>query len=190
MPADIPVLPPTRLFQSLLGPAFAELPKANQAMHQIAGPSEARGEARIERGPNLLARLIGGMARMPAAAERAPLLVRFQPVNSFTEQWTRQFGTQAFSSRLSMEAGLLVERLFPLTLRFRLQVVDGVVHWQLQDARVLGLLPMPRWFAPKVEAREWSVADRYHFLAGVSLPGIGLIVRYQGSLDSPIPSSK
>ncbi|AVP97853.1 DUF4166 domain-containing protein [Ahniella affigens] len=187
MSADIPTLATPRLFQSLLGAGFAQLPAANQAMHQIAGRSEAHGHARIERGRNLLARLVGAMARMPTAADRAPLCVRFDTVNPYTEQWTRRFGTQAFSSRLAMEHGALVERLFPLTLRFRLQVADGVLHWQLLDARVLGLIPMPRWFAPSVEAREWSDAGRYHFLAGVSLPGVGLIVRYQGSLDAPKP---
>lgn len=176
-----------RLFRSLLGPAFEQLADANRAMHMLPGQSVAKGQARVERGHHPLAWLIGAIAGMPKAAEQVSLQVRFDSISPELERWSRQFGERQFSSRLSLEQGDLVERLFPLHLRFRLQLDQGVLHWQLQGARILGWISMPAWFAPKVEAREWSEQGRYHFLAAVSLPLLGLIVRYQGSLDPPEP---
>ncbi|MBK8286497.1 MAG: DUF4166 domain-containing protein [Ahniella sp.] len=175
----------SRLFPLLLGPGFESLPEACRAMHGFDNPSSAKGHADITRGSNFLARFMGAMARMPQAGKKVPLEVRFEPASPGIETWERNFDGSRFRSRLTIDQGLLREVLFPLHLWFRLVASADGVHWVFHRAKVLGLIPLPGALAPRIEAREWSVDGRYHFLASVGMPLIGLIVRYEGSLDAP-----
>ncbi len=184
-----PTVMASRLFPLLLGPLFETLPEACRAMHGFNETSAARGHADITRGTDPVTRLMGAFARMPQAGSKVPLEVRFEPAGKGNETWERNFNGSRFRSQLTIDQGMLREVLFPLHLWFRLvPSADGVV-WVFERAKVFGLLPMPRFFAPVIEAREWSADGRYHFLAAVSVPVFGLIVRYEGSLDAPVRSN-
>jgi len=97
------------------------------------------------------------------------------------EIWTRHFPPRPMQSRLGARDGLLVERLGPATLRFRLIASPQALVWECIGVRILGIPLPPPWFG--VIARESAADGRYRFEAGASLPGLGRLVHYEGWLD-------
>lgn len=174
-----------RLFPLLLGADFERLPAPCRRMHSPRSPSSARGVARVTRGRGLLSRLVGAIARMPPAADSVPIRVYFAPRGPGQEVWIREFGPRMFLSRLSQRGTLLREFLFPVQLDFRLEGSETGVTWHLVRASVLGVLPLPGPLAPRVTAREWAEDGKYRFLAEVTLPIVGFVVRYEGWLGPP-----
>ncbi len=149
----------------------------------------AFGEADVERGRGLLARLAAALVGFPAAGKQVPLRVAFRAKDG-KEQWTRTFAGRSFSS-LQMEGagvseGLLVERFGPMSVGLAL-VLDGdrlrlvVRHWSM-----LGL-PLPRAMAPGGEAYETVEAGRFCFRVEIAHPLTGMIVRYRGWLEPQPP---
>ena len=43
-------------------------------------------------------------------------------------------------------------------------------------------VPLPRFLAPRIAAREWQEGDRFRFEVEVAMPLIGRIVHYTGWL--------
>jgi hypothetical protein len=122
--------------------------------------------------------VIAGIAQLPRSVRDAPTTVRIE-VHGNREVWTRWFGdTRPMRSRLSASDGLLVERLGPVTLRFRLAVVERGVDWDFHSVRLVGV-PLPRrWFL--VQARSADSERGYHFVVAVRLVGVGELIRYDG----------
>ena len=77
---------------------------------------------------------------------------------------------------------LLVERLGPGTLEFRLVVREGTLEWVLEHIEAFGIALPLKWFriAATIKARD----GRYHFVVDSELIGVGRIVRYEGLLDA------
>lgn len=169
------------LYQRLLGERFAAMSAPLRAMHAPLAETSAQGEARVERGRNPLARLLGWIMGFPPAGHY-PLDVRFSP-EAGTERWTRTFGSYRFSSEMAASRdGLLIERFGPLRFTFRI-VIDGEGALQLDLARWSAFhLPMPGFLAPKIAAREWDAGGRFGFDVGVTMPLIGPVVHYVGTL--------
>ncbi|MFM7689283.1 MAG: DUF4166 domain-containing protein, partial [Alphaproteobacteria bacterium] len=73
----------------------------------------------------------------------------------------------------------------PFTLRFWLAPDGEAISWGLQRAAVFGLV-LPSFLAPHIAAREWFAADKaYAMSVVVSLPLLGLVLRYEGELYLP-----
>lgn len=172
--------PPTPLFRTALGDAYASLPASVRALHD--GGGRWRGEATVERGHGSLSRVCAWLTRLPPAGAH-PLVVDIVTEHE-GERWTRRYGaSHAMPSRLWIARGVLCERLGPATLRYRMTVENGVIVWRVIGIRILGLLPLPaHWFAG-VEARESGDDGRYRFDVCARLPGIGLLVHYRGWLE-------
>jgi hypothetical protein len=172
------VLPPP-LYARVIGERFDALPPAVRAIHHVCADGGASGEAVVRGGRNPLARLVARIMRFPPPGTH-PLHVAFAERDG-VERWTRRFGTSVFSSALSEERGLLVERFGPLRFRFELPsgergLAMRMVGWSC------GRVPLPLVLAPRSPAREWQEGERFRFDVPITLPGVGLVVHYDGWL--------
>ncbi|MDB5703658.1 MAG: hypothetical protein JWN66_774, partial [Sphingomonas bacterium] len=171
-------LPPP-LYRRVMGPAFDALPDAVRAMHRVCRDGGASGEAKVERGGGLLARLVARMMGFPPAGTH-PLHVAFTEKDGI-ETWTRRFGRHAFTSRLSRKGSRLVERFGPLRFHFDLPSDGQGLAMKMRRWTCLGI-PLPLALAPRSDAREWQEGDRFRFDVPIALPLIGLVVHYDGWL--------
>jgi hypothetical protein len=176
------------LYRRMLAGAFDDLPPAGRAMHSFVGMRTVRGEAEIERGPGLIARLVAALFGFPAAARAAPVSVRFEARDG-VETWTRRFSGRVMRSRQWQGAGrwegLLCERFGPFT--FGLALLADAQRLRLVARRwALFGLPLPAAFAPRGDAFESEEEGRFRFDVAIEAPFIGAIVRYRGWL-APAP---
>ncbi|SEL67068.1 protein of unknown function [Pseudoxanthomonas sp. GM95] len=180
VPDELPSAQSASLFERVLGPAaFAALPLPVQALHGGVGRQCWQGQGQVERGRHPLAVLMAWAARLPPTGT-VPVTVTFDRAAG-RERWHRQFGTHVMASTLWQRRALLRERLGLVTFDFALAQDDATLDWQVRAVRALGV-PLPlRWFGG-VQARESADGARYRFLVDVRLPGVGLLVRYDGWL--------
>jgi hypothetical protein len=172
------VLPPV-LYERIMGPAYAALPPLVRAIHDLHGDAGAAGEGTVARGRNPFARLMAAIARFPPAGTYA-LHVAFAERDG-RERWTRDFGGHVFSSELSARRGLAVERFGPMRFGFALAPTPDGLAMHLRRWSILGL-PLPRFLAPRIAAREYEAEGRFHFDVRLTFPLIGPIVHYTGWL--------
>src|SRR5206468_6912415 len=75
--------------------------------------------------------------------------------------------------------------------RFHLRVSEGALTYVQAGAGVMvGRLriPLPRWISPRVEAREACGDGRGAYVrVGISAPGFGLVMSYEGSVQVERP---
>jgi Domain of unknown function (DUF4166) len=170
----------TPLYRRLLGPRFDALPACVRALHDLGGTSVWRGRGDVERGAAPLSRLVAAIAALPPTGADQPLRVTFTAAAS-RELWSRQFGCRYFRTIQYERHGLLYERVGPSVLAFTpIASAEGLVL-RLDGFKVLGL-PLPRVMHPRVRTFECEAGGRYHFEVEVTLPGVGLLVRYGGWL--------
>ena len=170
------------LFVDLLGESqFAMLPPRVQALHRTVGTRDYRGQARVVRGRNVLARLCGVITSQPPAAQEVALCVEIA-TTAQGECWTRDFAGHRMRSTMWACDGLLCERLGLVTFGFALMIQDAALVWRVRRVSVLGLRLPPGWF-DGVHARESEVDGRYHFDVVARLPMVGLLVHYRGWLN-------
>ena len=167
-----------------LRPLGAALPAGLRCFHADVERRIVSGQARVTTGGvfgRVLLRLLGLHLR----DGEQPLDVTFMPDGSGTI-WDRRFGTGRFISRIKAGgSGFLIETFGPVTLRFRLTPDGDAVSWTLQRAPVFGLAN-PSFLAPRIAAREWLATDKaYAMSVSVTLPLLGLELRYEGELYLP-----
>lgn len=167
------------LFPSLLGAAFRRLDSPVRNVHS-GGSRRLSGTATVTRGRSLLARILCVAASLPRTANQVALEVHIT-TNERAEHWTRYFGdSRPMRSMLCARRGLLVERLGPVKLTFRLSDRDGGIDWSLVEISALGVKLPTSWFA--VSAFSGARAERYTFAIS-TVRGVGPIIRYEGELD-------
>lgn len=173
------------LYKKLLGSAFDALPAQVKALHAPIEERSWEGVARVRRGRGLLTKFIGLLIGFPKEAEEVPVVVTFSPERG-GERWTRTFGGKSFSSHQSGGSGrdqrLLVERFGVVAVSLALVVDDKRLFLVPRRWSVLGL-PMPKILLPKGTSFETVKEGRFHFDVTVSLPLVGLVAAYQGSLS-------
>lgn len=174
---------PSSLFARLLGASFSELPASIREIHRGHPSIVVDGACSIERGGNWLAQLSATIAGMPPAAAEVPLRVEIV-ADAAGETWSRYFGDRLMCSRMRGQGNLLVERLGPLTIAFRLEADPRQIRWIPQSGRVLGI-PMPASVFKGIVATEYTANDRYHFEVRAALPVMGLVIHYRGWLFMP-----
>jgi hypothetical protein len=170
------------LYQKLLGPDYARLPPEQAAFHALHGQYEFTGEASIQCGRHPLARVVSVLMGLPQQDAQVPL--RFELIaTDESETWIRHFGPQTMTSVLRYRKGWLVERLGLIVLYSRLRIVDECLKMEIVRARFLGLIAMPLWLMPSVQADETASDGQIHFVIRVVWAWLGLLVAYQGFLD-------
>jgi hypothetical protein len=118
--------PPSPLYPRLIGTAWHELAECVRLLHDGGRIICAAGTFCVHQAQPLLARL----ARMPVAGERVPLRLVITPIDN-GEVWHRTFaGKPLVSQQWARPDGLLVERMGPLELRFRLTGQAGALCYR------------------------------------------------------------
>lgn len=170
------------LFQRLMGAEFYHLAPQVKTLHSQRGRFIWSGMCSIDRGRGLLARLACSVARLPPSMRDAPVRVEFT-CDDTCETWQRSFNGVPMRSRLDFDAGLLHERLGLMSFRFRLYRIGSELHWVAEEAKLLGLIPLPAVWREGVRCCEsGGDDDRYRFMVEARLPLIGLLIRYEGWL--------
>ena len=176
--SERPLPPP--LYARIMGADFDRLPPAVRAKHEVCGDAGATGEGMVERGHGLAARLIGAVMRFPPTG-RYPVHVAFAEKDG-VERWTRDFGGHVFGSELSEKRGLVVERFGPIRFAFALPADGKGLAMALRRWSIFRI-PLPRFLAPRIAAREWQEENgRFGFDVRVAMPLVGPVVRYAGWL--------
>lgn len=168
------------LFAQALGAQFATLPAEVQALHQVMDERRWVGQGSVTRGKGWRARIVAGTMRFPPDVMQTPVTVVMQRQGD-CERWTRAFGTRRFHSTLRWRGGVMTERFGALRFAIGLRVQDGALHYPVTAGWAFGI-PIPRALLPISATVETASDGRAHFDVALSLPLIGLIVRYRGWL--------
>lgn len=178
---------PSGLYPKLLGASWPDLDVAIQRLHNLDGIVHAAGVFQVRHGNNKLARMLARLARLPAAGKAVDIQLQVSAQEE-GEEWRRTFaGSPLMSMQSDCGAGLLVERMGIVELRFRLEAAGGALNYQTVSAALrLGSLriPLPRRLSPCVTASERAVSDmnQIHVSVGVTFSLIGRLITYDGIL--------
>jgi hypothetical protein len=169
------------LFRDLLGVDFECLPETVRRLHLAPLPRCFRGHATVQAARSLGARWIARCTGLPLQSGTRPLAVTIE-ARDVGQRWTRDFPPRPMVSELTPHLGLLRERLGLATLFFRLRADPQRLTWELVGVRLLGV-PLPLAPFRGCTAYETTSDGRYQFFVRAALPGVGLLVEYEGWLD-------
>lgn len=173
------------LFQRALRTEFDALPEPVRQLHTVFDHRRWSGKAKVTRGRSRLGNLLCRIVGFPPEAEETPVSVTIERRGD-REIWRREFGGKPFKSMLSLPAatgtGLIRERFGLAAFDIRLALEDGSLTYPVRRGWFCGL-PLPRWLLPVSKSREFAENGRFCFDVGISLPGAGALVRYQGWLE-------
>lgn len=166
------------------------LPPALAAFHD--GTAQAwTGTATITRGRRWPVPLILRLAGFPPEGAGVETVLAPGP-DGDGMIWERRFGAHRTVSRLRYrpDRRLVEERFGPFRLLLEPRPVPGGFALAVRGVSVLGI-PVPRPLRPRPEVRETADGAALRFDIGATLPGLGLLIRYRGSVapSSTEPSS-
>ncbi|TCQ72942.1 saccharopine dehydrogenase-like NADP-dependent oxidoreductase [Ochrobactrum sp. BH3] len=175
----------TSLYRRLLGTAFNDLPPCLQELHDSQLARQWTGYAQIKRGRGVLARIISSLIGLPSEGTQVPVSVTFCPENG-AERWERNFGGKRFSSMQSQGTGkdqyLLKESFGLISVALALVLEGDRLYLIPRNWRLLGV-PLPKFLLPRGASFEAEERDRFCFDVNISVPLVGLIVAYRGTLE-------
>lgn len=173
---------PDALYPRLLGASWDKLAPAVQRASGHGAVFSATGTFRISPPQNALGRLMARWLRLPPPAEAAPAELRIER-DGDRETWRRLLnGRPLVTVQRRDRHGRMVETFSGLELRMRVEVEDGGLVFRQAGAAVMrGRVPLPRFLAPKVEAREMPHGpDGIQAIVRVTMPLVGLLIAYDG----------
>jgi hypothetical protein len=181
------------LYAELLGPAWLELAEPVRAAHAPGPTVRAGGRLRIAHGRTPAARWLARLLRLPRASEAAGTrLVVTRSAGG--EQWRRRFEDRQLDTwQYRAAGGALAERFGLLEFRFHLTASQGSLILRQTDAALRWgavRLRIPAPCAPQVDAREDPAgARRIHVHVRVTLPLVGPVLAYDGTIDIEEPAA-
>lgn len=170
------------LFQLVLRSSYQNLPEVVRHCHE-ARLGHFEGEVEVSGSMGLLARLLRRLAGLPGPAARSAAVIKVLR-SEVRERLLRQFGAAAFSTSLSRvhKQNLLREDYGLFTFFFTLSVREQQLRWQCVGWSMAGI-PLPDSLAPDVDAYEATDASgRLLFKMAIEMPGVGLLLGYEGWL--------
>jgi Domain of unknown function (DUF4166) len=177
----------TALYPRLIGKAWADLDASVQHWHDASHQVQGTGLFTVRHGQRGMARFLVWLLRLPTSGEAlATRLVILR--HAWGETWSRTLAGRALMTiQYQRGTDLLAERFGYLEFWFRLRVIEHALDfWHTGTACVLGPMrvPLPRWLAPRIAAREWAGLEEGSLQVAVyvSLPCIGLLLAYEGCL--------
>lgn len=168
------------------GVRFCELHPLLQQLHRNGGTLS--GEVEIRTGSGLagwigrrLARSIG----IPVDQHRRGFEVSIRHERE-AMNWVRRFDngvvlTSRFAPIGTLPDGYWIEDTGPLSLYLTVDIVDGGWEWRPLRARFAGV-PVPLWLLPRSRAGKRIENGRYVFRVEFSLPVVGMVLSYSGTL--------
>ena len=178
------------LYRRILGAGFDRMPAPVRAVHDFTGRYVGEGTATVERG-NAVARWIAVLLGMPLAGCDRPVRIEIDATTN-GELLARYYPDCTLRTFQSCETrngqNLLGEKFGPFRLLIELTGHDRgcdfrLVRWSL------GPVPLPMALAPRLVANERLHDGRHRFLVRISLPLIGLLLGYEGDVETIIPSN-
>ena len=183
-------IPEPRLYARVLGAQWMQLDERVRRFHDDGSGRPRRGTFCIRRGRGVLARIAAVLFGFPRAGEAVAtrLVVTAETTAAGAcETWHRTFGERDFITRQWATAdGLLGERHGCVELRLRLRAEDGALAFaSTRTAFALGplRLPLPRLFAPRVEARIAASDHGMQVRVALTAPLAGPMLEYEGGLE-------
>jgi hypothetical protein len=178
--------PEPPLFAQVLGrESFAVLPGPLRDLHTVLDERRWTGHATITRGRSWLARLLCVVVGFPRSGTDVPVIVTMRRRDG-AEVWERDFAGQRFRSTLTLAgppgSGLLHERFGPVRVEIALGSDGAGLRYPVRRGTVLGL-PLPRLLLPRSDSLESVDGHEVRFDVAVSLPGLGMVIRYVGHLQ-------
>ncbi len=172
------------IYRQILGPSFETLPQQVKALHDSTAKRTWSGTASVRRGRGLLAKMVAAIIGFPKQAESIPVSVAFSP-DSDGELWTRTFGQQSFHSHqrvgIGRNAHLIVERFGIIDVSLALVVEEDRLVLVPRSWSALRV-PLPKFLMPTGLSFETERDGRFCFDVDITLPIVGLVVSYRGSL--------
>lgn len=160
------------------------MPDAVRSLHMVHDGHTWAGRAKVTRGNSVFGKLLCWLIGFPPESDDTPLVVMIERRDD-KEFWTRRFGHNEFKSVLSLKdsdcTGRIRERFGVMRFDINLQRKRDQLHFPVVRGTFLGV-SLPTWLLPLSEATETSQNGEFHFDIKISLPGVGMLVRYQGSL--------
>lgn len=179
------------LFPAVLGDDFEQLHPAVAKFHGTGPGARAEGLFRVTRGNGPFSYAMGWMMRLPHPADAVPVTLQITACPR-GEHWNRNFGTQSFQSQMWEEGGRLIEAVGCTRFAFQLREEAGALVFRMIGCKVMGLsLPSCIW--PRIQVRASSSKsapasrDVFSILVTLSLPLLGLIVKYEGEIKRSSP---
>ncbi len=173
------------IYRHILGAAFDDLPSHVKALHDSSSERRWSGTASVRRGTGIFARAIAAIIGFPKSADTISVTVTFTPEGD-GERWTRQFGDQVFSSHQRVGCGrnkhLLVERFGVVDVALALVIEGDRLKLVPRRWSIFGI-PLPKFMLPGGETFETQVGRCYRFEVDITLPIVGHIISYTGSLN-------
>lgn len=167
-----------------MGPHYDQLAPSIQRFHRLSGQHELHGHVQTAAPESTLAQGLARLLGTPLQETAGPIHFTLN-ASPQIEVWTRHFPTHTMTSTLSLRGPQVEEHLGPARLRFDLAESGGSLTMTLQHLRFFGL-PCPRWLMPRIVAQESGDGTTLHFHVEASLPLIGVVASYRGSLTVPL----
>ena len=169
------------LFQRILGSEFEQLPEPIRSLHAVTTLTLAEGRCTVTRGGNVLARLLARLLSLPPDCRDGKIQLVMRRRDEL-EVWVRTIAGRRFVSTLRQSGpGQVTERIGPVDFDFALRPGATELAMSLRAVRVFGW-SLPQRLRPRITARETVADGRFRFDIVTSLPGIGPIVAYGGTL--------
>lgn len=169
------------LYPRALGDTFNDLPAPLQAFHAVEDTVFYKGQVTVTHG-NALTRQIAKSGGMPAKSGEMPFSFRATR-DGGKEIWERNFDGHMTRSLQWLHAeGVVAEQVGTSEFLMEPKVEGDKLLIPITGLRGFGL-PMPRGVLSSAEGVEGVTEDgRITFDVHASLRGLGLVIRYQGTL--------
>ena len=176
------------LYRRVLGADFDLMPAPVRAVHDFTGRYVGEGTATVERG-NVIARSIAALLGMPQAGRDRPVRIVIDATKK-GELLSRFYPDCTLRTLQSCETRkgqvLLGEKFGPFRLLIALTGHERGCDFQLVRW-TLGPVPLPMALAPRLVANERLHKGKHRFLVRISLPLIGLLLGYEGDVETLTP---
>ncbi|ABD56373.1 DUF4166 domain-containing protein [Jannaschia sp. CCS1] len=170
------------LYSRALGHTFSNLPEPLQAFHSVEDAVFYTGRVTVTHG-SALTRRIAMSGGMPGKSGEMPISFRATR-DDMSERWERNFDGHITRSRQWLHSdGVIAERVGTSVFLMEPRVDGDTLRIPITGLRGFGL-PMPRAVLSSCEGIEGVTADGHiTFDVHASLRGLGLIIRYRGTLQ-------
>jgi hypothetical protein len=124
----------------------------------------------------------------PGAGDAIPVVVEMRRAGN-AEVWIRDFGGKRFRSEMRLAgapgSGLITERFGPFRFAIPLSTSSSALGFPVEHGWFMGLR-LPRFLLPTSETFEFEEAGAFRFDVSLSLPFLGKLVRYSGTLSEVV----
>ena len=166
------------LYRRILGDQLDYLPSPMRHFHDAANGGTAQGIFNITRGPGWLRNFLASMMSLPPSGSDVALELSVTP-DGAREHWVRRFGKHLMKTQQWKAGTLLIEAGGPMRFGFELVANETSIQFKLIRSWFC-LIPLPRFFAPRLEATETACEGGWDVVVQFSLPLLGMLIRYEG----------